>query len=213
MVSQALRLGVEVPSFRRAAAIFSDFTHLSLSKSTLQRLTSTYGLALDEQRCSEAEAMVRVPSQEEEVTWRAVPEPDSPVMNVSSDGALINIRDEGWKEVKTVTISAVAATVDDETGEIDVHLTNHSYRAGLWEAKAFANHVWAESCRRGLEKARQITSVNDGAPWDPEGTPGHCLDVLHPLHPNSRLVARRPTPLGHCYHRFWRRPSCGTSLG
>ena len=190
MVSQALRLGAEVPSFRRAAAIFSDFTHLSLSKSTLQRLTSTYGLALDEQRCSEAEAMVRVPSQEEEVTWRAVPEPDSPVMNVSSDGALINIRDEGWKEVKTVTISAVAATVDDETGEIDVHLTNHSYRAGLWEAKAFANHVWAESCRRGLEKAKQITSVNDGAPWIWAIVLmcfTHCIQILDWWHAVQRL--------------------------
>ena len=113
----------------------------------------------------EATAMVRVPSREDEIHWREVPEPDSPMMNVSSDGAMIHLRDEGWKEVKTVVISAVTATIDDATGDIDVQLTNHSYRAGLWEAKEFATQLWAESCQRGLEKATQVTSVNDGALW------------------------------------------------
>ena len=40
-----------------------------------------------------------------------------------------------------------------------------SYRAGLWEAKEFAKQQWAEGCRRGLERAKQIVSVNDGAVW------------------------------------------------
>ena len=165
MISQALRTGAEIPSFRRAAKLFSELTQVPLSKSTLQRMSQEYGSVADEERSEEATAMVRVPSREEEIHGREVPEPDSPMMNVSSDGAMIHLRDEGWKEVKTVAISAVKATIDDATGDIDVQLTNHSYRAGLWEAKEFANHVWAESCQRGLEKATQVTSVNDGALW------------------------------------------------
>ena len=35
----------------------------------------------------------------------------------------------------------------------------------MWEAKEFAQQQWAEGCRRGLERAKQIVSVNDGAVW------------------------------------------------
>jgi hypothetical protein len=118
------------------------------------------------QQAVEAEAMVKAPAKDEEIVWREIPEPDSAVMNVSCDGVLINIRGEGWKEVKMVTISAVEAEVALERDEEkEVRLTRHSYRAGLWEAKEFAPQQWAEGCRRGLEKAQQIVSVNDGAPW------------------------------------------------
>ena len=168
MVSQAVRVGVEVASYRRAAELFSDLTQAALSRSSLHRLCHEYGAALDKARTQEAEAMVRVPQREEEaeeVRWRAVPEPASPVMNVSSDGVMIHLVGEGWKEVKTSVVSAVRANLDEETGEVEVELSQHSYRAGLWNAKEFGNQLWAESCQRGLEKAQQVTSVNDGARW------------------------------------------------
>lgn len=164
-LEQALQLGVEVASYERAAALFRDFTHLPLSKSALHRLTVQYGQAVAKTLEAEAQAMVAVPKKEEPVEWRQVPEPASPMMNVSSDGVLIHIIQEGWKEVKIAAISAVTKQVDAETGESIVGLSQHSYRAGLWEASKFAHHLWAESCRRGLEKAKQVVSVNDGAPW------------------------------------------------
>ncbi len=164
-MAQALRLGVEIASYRRAAAAFRELTHIPLSKSMLQQLVQEYGQVLVAQEAAEAEAMVRVPSKEEEVVWRQVPEPDSEIMNVSSDGVMIHLRNEGWKEVKTVTISAVEPVVDEDTGEVEVQLTRHSYRAGLWEAATCANHLWAEAERRGLAKAKLVVSVNDGAAW------------------------------------------------
>lgn len=164
-LSKAIQLGVAVASYERAAALFSGFTQLALSKSTLQRLTTSYGKAVAQKLEAEAKVMVEVPKKEEVIERRHVPEPDSPMMNVSSDGVMIHLIDEGWKEVKIAAISAVTPTVDEETGEIAVGLTHHSYRAGLWEAPKFAHHLWAESCRRGLEKARHVVSVNDGAPW------------------------------------------------
>lgn len=168
-VAQALRLGVEIPSYRRAAAAFGELLHLPLSKSTLQQLVKDAGQALVQQETEEAEAVVRVPSKEDVVVWREMPAPDSEIMNVSSDGVLIRLRQEGWgpagTPVKTVAISAVASGVNPTTGEVEAHLTHHSYRAGLWEAATFANHLWAEANRRGLEKARLVVSVNDGAAW------------------------------------------------
>ncbi len=79
---------------------------------------------------------------------------------------MVTIRGEGWKEVKTVTISAVEVSpAAAGQPEPEVHLGQHSYRAGLWEAKEFAQQQWAEGCRRGLEKAQTVVSVNDGAAW------------------------------------------------
>ncbi len=72
---------------------------------------------------------------------------------------LIHLRNEGWKEVKVASISAV--TQSDE----GVQLSQHSYRAGLWEASVYGRHLWAESCRRGLEKAKRVVCVSDGAVW------------------------------------------------
>lgn len=162
---QALRLGVEIPSYRRAAAAFSDLTQLAISKSALQRLVNDAGQVVVTQQAAQAEAMVRVPSKEDEVVWRTLAEPDSEIMNVSSDGVLIHLRNEGWKEVKTVAISAVEPMRNPTTGQVEAQLTRHSYRAGLWEATTFANHLWAEAERRGLAKARLVVSVNDGAAW------------------------------------------------
>jgi hypothetical protein len=165
MVAQAVRLAVEIPSYQRAAEVFGDFTHLPLSKSTLHRLTTQAGTQVASVLASEAQATVQVPSPTAPVVWRHAPEPASPLMNVSSDGVLIRLRGEGFKEVKVVAISAVEQACDVATGETSVQLTQHSYRAGLWEAATFASHVWAESERRGLAKAKQVVSVNDGAAW------------------------------------------------
>jgi len=159
-------LGAEIGSYRRAAAKFEGLTKIPLSKSSLHGLTGTYGGRLVELQHQEAEAMVRTPGPGEEIVWRERPEPDSEVMALSFDGAMIHLIDEGWKEVKVVTVAAVEPSQAAEPeAEATVKLTQISYRAGVWEAKEFAKQQWAEGCRRGLEKAKQVVSVNDGAVW------------------------------------------------
>lgn len=164
-VKQIVRQGTEIPSHRRAAASFEAMTKIPVSKSSLGRLVTLYGGQIVAQQQGEAEAMVKAPAKAEVITVREMPRPDSEVMAISMDGALVNIRGEGWKEVKTVSVSAVETVTDEATGDIEVCLRAHSYRAGLWEAKEFAKQQWAEGCRRGLERAKQIVSVNDGALW------------------------------------------------
>lgn len=164
-VRHAVRLGVEIASYERAAAAFEGLTRIPLSKSSLQRLVMETGSVLVEEQAAEAQALLQVPKQEEVVVWRAIPEPTSEVMAVSSDGVLIHLIDEGWKEVKAVSISAVSQTVHEESGECTVKLSHHSYRAGLWDAATFTNHHWVEACRRGLEKAQTVVCISDGALW------------------------------------------------
>ncbi len=165
-IKEAVRLGVDVASYERAAAEFRGLTKLPMSKSSLAELVEEYGERLVVIQADEAEAMVKAPERGEEIVWRDMPEPDSDIMAVSLDGAMVHLREEGWKEVRVATVSAVKTVVLVERDEEkEVHLTRHSYRAGLWEAKDFAKQQWAEGCRRGLEKAKQIVSVNDGAAW------------------------------------------------
>jgi hypothetical protein len=158
-VQHALRLATDIPSHRRAADAFIELTGVSISKSSLQRLCQSYGQRLVAAQAAEAQAMITVPKAEEEVVFRQVVEPDSPVMSVSVDGVMVHLLEEGWKEVKLASISAVE---QDERGG---QLTQHSYRAGLWEASSFGTHLWAEACRRGLAHAQTVVCVNDGALW------------------------------------------------
>ena len=136
-----------------------------MSASTMKRLVKAYGGEVVAADAQEAEAMVRVPKEEEEVSYRRIPEPDSEVMAVSADGVMVHLREEGWKEAKVATVSAVPVRETGAETEAVLRLTKHAYRAGLWEAKSFTNHYWAESCRRGVEKAKRIVCVNDGAIW------------------------------------------------
>jgi hypothetical protein len=141
-------------------------------------------------QAKEALVMVQIPKQETEIEWRSTPKPDSECMNISMDGAMVNIIGQGWKEAKTVTISAVIHELDLKTGEWHARLTRHSYRAGLWDAAEFSNQQWAEASRRGVERTPYLSSVNDGAAWlwNIVGTCyGRCVEILDWWHAVERL--------------------------
>jgi hypothetical protein len=160
-----VRLSADMQSYARAAECFESLTHMPVSKSSLQRSVVECGGQLVAMQDAEATATVEPPAQFDEESFRQVPQPDSEVMAVSMDGSFINIRGEGWKEVKVSTVSAVERAGVTAGGEPMVKLVKTSYRAGLWDAPTYARQQWAEACRRGIEKAKHIVSVNDGALW------------------------------------------------
>ena len=163
-IQQALRLGAQIPSVRRAARSFEALTKMPLSKSSLEALVLEYGGRLVAQQEAEAQQAARMPGKEEVVRPTEVI-PDAPVMAVAMDGVMLHVRGEGWKEVKVAAISAVETVAGAEGAEPQVQLSHHSYRAGLWEAATFAKQQWAEACRRGLARARQVVCVSDAAAW------------------------------------------------
>ncbi len=133
---------------------------------------------------------MQIPSAETEVVWRQAPAPASDVMNISMDGAMVNIRGEGWKEVKLVTVSAVRHLIDAATGTFTTHLDEHSYRAGLWDATEFGQQQWAEACGWGVENASYLSSVNDGAAWIwniVRMCYGNCVEILDWWHAVAKL--------------------------
>jgi hypothetical protein len=123
--------------------------------------------------------------------------------NLSTDGAMILIRAEGWKEVKMVAISRVTVKEAGERAakrgrpsrrEQDplVELSAHSYQAGLWDAETLGAHQYTEGLRRGLEQSAPLSSVNDGAVWIERVTGTNfprAVQIIDWSHPDERLRA------------------------
>jgi hypothetical protein len=172
----ATRLGLQGQSFDLAAAAFHDAIGRGMSADSLRRITEGWGQAVAAQRQLEAEQANAVARRGEKPEDRRVAEvePIGGQANLSTDGAMLLVRGEGWKEVKLVAVSEVkvrpAALRLSEgpsrrTDDPLVELQRHSYQAGLWDADAMAVHQYAEALRRGLDYSRKRGSVNDGAIW------------------------------------------------
>lgn len=184
-------MGAEIASYKRAAESFAELSGVALSKSSLQRLVCEYGGQLVKEQADEAKAVVQVPSKEGvAVQLRQVVTPSSETMSVSHDGVMVPIRGEGYKEVKIVSVAAVQTEIEPERGEVQVKLTEQSYRAGLWDAATFANQQWAETERRGLAKAKRVACVADGAAWIWQIVLmcfSPCYEILDWWHASQRL--------------------------
>ena len=149
-----------------------------MSPDSLRRLTEGWGQAVAERRANEAAQASAPVEVGESPRTRRVAEvaPIATQASVSSDGAMVRLRNEGWKEVKVVAVSEVtvqssgaraveAARPSRRAADPLVTLSRHSYQAWLGEADAFAPYQYAEGLRRGLDHCAHVTSTNDGAPW------------------------------------------------
>ena len=184
----ATRHGLRAPSFRQAAEEYTDAVGGKISESSLRRLTLDSGEKIAAWKEEEAGQASALPKRGEDCSARRV-EATDPIQgrgNVSTDGTMIRIRDDGWREVKICAISAVEVTPaktkqpdskpesasgkakepsSRREGDPEVHLYDHSYCAGLWTADELAPYMYAEGLRRGLDTVEQLSSVNDGARW------------------------------------------------
>ena len=191
----AARQGLSARSFGAAAEAYVEATGGSMSKSSVERITKGFGAALTEIKAQEAARAIATSEIGESPRERRVPlvAPINGNGNISSDGVMILVREEGWKETKIATVSEVEVLEsDNETrrkaqrsgkraNENIVRLKAHSYVAGLWDADTFAQYQYAEGLRRGLDLVDNLSSVNDGAVWIERVTGenfGQALQIL-----------------------------------
>jgi len=163
--------------FREAVEDYEDAVGDRISHTAIWRLAHEAGEQMRQDEAAEVE-VAHAPAQPGEAPGEQRVAQVQPVVeqgNISSDGAMILVRGEGWKEVKMAACSRVQVLPPTGTrpgqspGRRDhdprVVLDQHSYVAGLWDADEFARYQYTEGLRRGLDRVQILTSVNDGAVW------------------------------------------------
>jgi hypothetical protein len=90
-------------------------------------------------------------------------------MGVAMDGMMVNVREEGWKELKVGCVFELELErgVQDKAGDTEeqVRAVQNSYTAILGGPKQFGQALWAEASRRQLPRAVESIVLGDGAPW------------------------------------------------
>lgn len=133
-------------TFANASATLYRLTGQRLSESTIERLTESVGgvAARQEEQLAAGRS-----------DWRAPPPEASPeTLYVAVDGVQVH-QDDGWHEAKCVTCYWEGADGTRET----------RYAVRFEGAADFVSHVWALASRCGLERAKRVVLLGDGAEW------------------------------------------------
>jgi hypothetical protein len=150
-----VRLSTHIPSFAKASRELAWFTGVTVHPDTARRRTEAAGAVLVAHETAEADRIVR--------EHPAPPcTPDTLVFSV--DGAMVPLRHGQWTEVRTLAVGDVQppqATPDDPV----IHTTNLSYFSRRTDSTRFSTLATGELHRRGIEGARRVGVVVDGAAW------------------------------------------------
>lgn len=145
LAQAATLLGIQ-DTFANASATLFRLTGQRLSEATLERLTEAVGGVVAQSEATTADRMH---------DWQAPPAEASPeTLYVLTDGVQVH-QDDGWHEARCV------ACYGHGTSEpVPIR-----YAVRFEKAADFVPFVWALACRCGLEKAKRVVLLGDGAEW------------------------------------------------
>ena len=153
-------------SYQAAANVLQRIGQRSMSPTTVWRCVEKWGQAWQAVEAEGVRQATALPAPNEAGARRAK---ETPRLGAALDGAMVNIREEGWKELKAGCVFAIVpqTTVDPATKEaVDqgqaVALT---YVAHLGGPDPVGQLLWAAAQRRGWEQARDTQLLGDGAAW------------------------------------------------
>jgi hypothetical protein len=160
-------LSSELP-FGRAVKHLSRTLGVVVHASTARRQALAVGQRMLEAQNRQAQPLSACP--EEKASER---------MAMSSDGSMVPLVGGVWAEVKVVAIGAVERRKHKD--EDQVVTTDLTYFARLANAATFADQASAELRRRGIERAKEVCAIADGAQWIQGFVQGHRHDALRIL--------------------------------
>jgi hypothetical protein len=160
-------LSSELP-FRRAVAQLERTLGVVVHASTARRQTLLVGQRMLEGQNRQAQPLSACPE-----------EPAAERMAMSSDGSMVPLVGGVWAEVKMVAIGEVERR--RRKGEEQTVTTNLTYFARMANAATFADQASAELRRRGIERAKQVCAIQDGAEWIQGFVQGHRHDAVRIL--------------------------------
>ena len=192
--------------YEQCEAVFAEIGEQWLSASSIWRQTQHHGQRLLDQ----------MKKQKDQVSVERIQLPDAKYdhdqrKGVSMDGGMVNIRTEGWRELKVGTVFDVEIRRErnPQTGELDemAHGVNVHYTAVLGSKDDFQPALWALAVQHDLPTARNRSVVADGALWIwdvaedvcPDGTQvvdwyhavQHLSDAAQALYPHEKDAHNR----------------------
>ena len=150
--------------YEQCEAVFERIGERYVSSSSIWRQTQVYG----------EQMQVYVEKQRQQVSIERIQLADSQHdheqrKGMSMDGGMVNIRGEGWRELKVGTVFDVEKRLErnPQTGEFDemAHGVNVRYTAVLGTKADFSPALWALAVEHELPTARKRSVVADGALW------------------------------------------------
>lgn len=166
MVQDAVWVSGLVSSYEAAQVVLARLGRIDLATTSIWRQTQAWGskfagvLEAERQQATALPEHWDPPSRAAQTDQR---------MGVAFDGVLLNIREEGWKELKVGVVFDVAmrSTVDNRTQEVVdlAHAVHNSYVAHLGGPEVIGEQLWTEARRRGWEQAQDTEGIGDGAVW------------------------------------------------
>lgn len=193
-----MRLGVWLSgllTFDAAVCVLKQVGGLDVGVSSLWRRVQQWGAQMDAanaRQCLAANALPALWERPAQQTGeqRTVPKR----MGVAMDGAIIHIRQEGWKELKLGCIFEVAVRTEEDPVTQEATPTGHAVEttcvAHLGGAETLGELVWTEAKRRRWEEADETIAIADGAPWIWNQVAlhfGNSLQLIDWYHAHSHL--------------------------
>lgn len=157
----------ELP-FGRAVKHLERTLGVVVHASTARRQTLAVGQRVLEVQNTQAQPLSACP--EEQAAER---------LAMSSDGSMVPLVGGVWAEVKVVAIGEVDRRRCKDEDQIVT--TNLTYFARLTDAATFADQASAELRRRGIERAKEVGAIQDGAEWIQGFVQSHRHDALRIL--------------------------------
>jgi len=150
-----VRLSTHIPSFAKATAELAWFTGATVHPDTARRQTIAAGELLVAHQTAEAKLILHT---------HPAPAcaPDTLVFSV--DGAFIPLVHAEWTEVRTLAVGEVQPPHHASPGS-EVQTTRVSYFSRRSDSTTFADLALVELQRRGIDAAKRVGAVVDGAAW------------------------------------------------
>lgn len=192
--------------YEQCEAVFEQIGERWVSASSIWRQTQKHGERLQ----------TYVERQQEQVSVERIQLPDArhdhdQRKGVSMDGGMVNIRGEGWRELKVGTVFDVELRRqrNPQTQQLDelAHGVNVHYTAVLGSKDDFKPALWALAVKHELPTARNRSVVADGALWIwdvaedvcPDGQQvvdwfhavEHLAQAAHTLYPDEKDIQKR----------------------
>jgi hypothetical protein len=161
---QLVHLATWMP-FERAVQMLKRFTGVQISEATARRRTYQIGQATQEVQNAQTSAGVASSAESQGK------------LIVSPDGAMVPLLHGQWAEVKTVVVGEVQPPGPDE----QIHSTQLSYFSRMSDAQTFTEQASGELVRRGVDQARPVCAVMDGAEWIDGFVDWQCKDAIRIL--------------------------------